>query len=212
VDNDLLTDQLQYYRARAAEYDETSYGVATGERQSVPTIVDRLRITGRVLELACGSGIWTHELVRHASSLTAVDGAPEMLALAADRVPSGVGFRQANLFEWEPDATYDAVFFAAWLSHVPADRFDDFWSRVARALAPGGRAIALDELPSRSHHEEAVTGERAQRTLRDGTTHEIVKIFWEPPDLIARLASIGWTATVEPIEYDWFVLQARREH
>ncbi|HET7530614.1 MAG TPA: hypothetical protein VFJ98_06605 [Mycobacteriales bacterium] len=63
--------------------------------------------------------------------------------------------------------------YSAWLSHVPADRFDSFWSRVAAALRPGGRVVALDELPARAVHEEQVDGEVAVRTLQDGTRHEI---------------------------------------
>lgn len=206
----LLAEQLRYYRARAAEYDATSYGAVSGERASVPDIVDRLGIGGDVLELACGTGIWTAELVRHASTLTALDAAPEMLELARRRVPAGVRFEQADLFGWTPRSSWDVVFFSAWLSHVPADRFDDFWSRVAAALRPGGRAIALDELPARSHHEGSIEGEVAVRTLRDGTKHEIVKVFWEPDALAERLAALGWSATVTPIEHGWYILDATR--
>jgi len=209
-DRDLVAEQLQYYRARAAEYDETSYGAVSAERASVPTIVDRLGISGDVVELACGTGIWTAELVRHAATLTALDGAPEMLDLARQRVPESVRFEQADLFEWTPVPSWDVVFFSAWLSHVPVDRFDAFWSSVAAALRPGGRAVALDELPTRSLHEDQIQGEVAVRTLQDGTKHEIVKVFWEPDALENRLAGLGWRANVTPIEHGWFILDATR--
>lgn len=205
----LAAEQLRYYRARAAEYDATSYGAVSSERASVPAIVDRLGIAGDVLELACGTGIWTAELLRHARTLTALDAAPEMLDLARQRVPRGVRFEHADLFHWTPTASWDVVFFSAWLSHVPADRFDAFWATVAAALRPGGRAIALDELPARSHHEAQLQGEVAVRTLRDGTRHEIVKVFWEPAALERRLTALGWRASVTPIEHGWFILDAR---
>jgi SAM-dependent methyltransferase len=206
----LVAEQLRYYRARAAEYDATSYGAVSGERASVPAIVDRLGMSGDVIELACGTGIWTAELARHAKTLTALDGAPEMLELARQRVPAGVRFQQADLFDWTPTASWDVVFFSAWLSHVPDDRFDGFWSSVAAALRPGGRAVALDELPARSHHENQIDGEVAVRTLQDGTKHEIVKVFWEPDALVQRLVALGWRASVTPIEHGWFVLDATR--
>lgn len=206
----VVADQLRYYRARAAEYDATSYGAVSAERASVPAIVDRLGISGDVLELACGTGIWTAELARHASTLTALDGAPEMLELAHRRVPTGVRFEQVDLFGWTPRSAWDVIFFSAWLSHVPADRFDDFWSRVAAALRPGGRAIALDELPVRSFHEGDIEGEVAVRTLRDGTKHEIVKVFWEPDALVQRMAALGWRASATPIEHGWYILDATR--
>jgi len=208
--DDVVVEQLRYYRARAAEYDSTSYAADAGELSSVPAIVDRLGISGDVVELACGTGIWTAELVRHATTLTALDGAPEMLDLARRRVPTGVCFEQVDLFDWTPTSSWDVVFFSAWLSHVPADLFDDFWSRVAKALRPGGRAVALDELPTRSSHEEQLEGEVAVRTLRDGTKHEIVKVFWEPGALEKRLVALGWRATVTPIEHGWYLLYARR--
>ncbi len=208
--NDLVAGQLRYYRARAAEYDATSYGAVSGERASVPAIVDRLGISGDVIELACGTGIWTAELVRHAATLTALDGAPEMLELARQRVPTGVRFERVDLFNWTPTESWDVVFFSAWLSHVPADRFAGFWSSVEAALRPGGRALALDELPSRSFHEGQIQGEVAIRTLQDGTTHEVVKVFWEPDDLASRLATLEWQASVTPIEHGWFILDATR--
>ena len=206
----LAADQLRYYRARAAEYDDTSYGAVSSERASVPAIVDRLGISGDVLELACGTGIWTAELARHATTLTALDGAPEMLDIARQRVPPGVRFEQADLFEWRPATSWDVVFFSAWLSHVPEELFDGFWSNLAVAIRPGGRVIALDELPARSFHEDQVTGDVAVRTLRDGTKYEIVKVFWEPSALVQRLAPLGWRANVTPIEHDWFILEATR--
>ena len=35
--------------------------------------LDRFGPTGNVLELACGTGLWTTELAKHANSITAVD-------------------------------------------------------------------------------------------------------------------------------------------
>ena len=208
-EDSLVARQLRYYRARAAEYDVTSYGAVSGERASVPAIVDRLAISGDVVELACGTGIWTAELVRHATTLTALDAAPEMLDLARRRVATGVRFEQADLFDWTPTSSWDVVFFSAWLSHVPAARFAGFWAGVSAALRPGGRAIALDELPARSFHEDQIHGEIAVRTLHDGTKHEIVKVFWEPAALVQCMAALGWRANVTPIEHDWFILEAR---
>jgi trans-aconitate methyltransferase len=77
-----------------------------------------------------------------------------MLELARHRVPTGVRFEQTDLFDWRPTSSWDVVFFSAWLSHIPAGRFEGFWSSVAAALRPGGRVVALDELPARSFHED----------------------------------------------------------
>jgi demethylmenaquinone methyltransferase/2-methoxy-6-polyprenyl-1,4-benzoquinol methylase len=42
--------------------------------------------SGQVLELACGPGTWTSQLLSHADTVTAVDAAPEMLQIAAAKV------------------------------------------------------------------------------------------------------------------------------
>jgi len=41
---------------------------------------------GRVLELACGTGLWTGELVRYAERVVAVDAAPEVLEINRQRL------------------------------------------------------------------------------------------------------------------------------
>ncbi len=89
----LLHEMAAYYRARAPEYD--AWFARREERIDGPTenepwfteaspvfaALDGLNMGGHVLELAAGSGIWTERLLRTAANVTAVDVAPEMLAL-----------------------------------------------------------------------------------------------------------------------------------
>jgi ubiquinone/menaquinone biosynthesis C-methylase UbiE len=206
---DRIAAQLRYYRARAFEYDATSFGARTGERRAVPGVVDNLEVRGDILELACGTGVWSVELARHATSLTAVDAAPEMIRLAERRLAGrNVTFILADVFGWTPPARYDIVFFAFWLSHVPDDLFGEFWDVVGSALKPGGRVLVIDELPERSGHETFLDGDVATRSLSDGSQHRVVKIFHEPSELTARLESLGWKATVTSIDHGWFRCEA----
>jgi SAM-dependent methyltransferase len=80
----LLAEQVAYYRARAHEYDGGALELAGGEE--LEAAVEEFQPAGDVLELACGPGTWTPQLVRHADTLTAVDSSPEMLAIPARRV------------------------------------------------------------------------------------------------------------------------------
>lgn len=212
----MLAGQLRYYRARADEYDETSYGAVTAERASVSVVARTIEPLGDVLELACGTGIWTRELAPRAASYLAVDGAPEMLARAEVAVQGlAVEFVCSDIFDLRlpPGRDFDTVFFAAWMSHVPLPRFAEFWATVGRVLRPGGRAVFLDELPSRAGNETGLVdspdGPLATRELRDGSTHQVVKVFYEPADLVARLAEIGWTTTVTPTVHDWYLATAQ---
>jgi trans-aconitate methyltransferase len=69
-----------------------------------------------------------------------------MLAAAAARVGrQRVRFIQADLFTWRPDRRYDVVFIGFWLSHLPGERFESFWSLVADCLKPDGRVFFADD-------------------------------------------------------------------
>src|SRR5215469_14968974 len=98
----LLGEQLAYYRARAPNYLDQVLDLPGGDE--VTEALDAFRPTGNVLELACGPGVWTGQLLRYATDVTAVDASPEMLAIAAARIGSDrVRFVQADLFTWQPD-------------------------------------------------------------------------------------------------------------
>ena len=216
---DPLREQLDYYRARAAEYDEWwlrqgryDRGAALNaqwfaEADQVRAALAAFHPAGRVLEFACGTGLWSERLLATAEHLTCLDGSPEMLALNQARLRSPkVDYIQANLFEWRPVAHYDAVFFGFWLSHVPPERFAAFWDLVAACLAPGGRVFFVD-----SRHEPSSTAvdhrlpEREATTLRrrlnDGREFQIYKLFYEPEDLAARLRDLGWRFEARQTEH-----------
>lgn len=192
----LLDEQVAYYRAIAPEYER--HAIAASGANEVEAALERFRPTGDVLELACGPGTWTPQLLRHAATLTAVDASPEMLARAEAKVGAGrVRFVRANLFTWKPDRRYDVVFFGFWLSHVPLDRFDAFWATVADALKPEGRVFFADDA-YRTEDElvEGTSSSTVQRRLLDGTAFRAVKVPHRPSDLETRLARLGWNVTV----------------
>ncbi len=191
-----VAEQLAYYRAVADEYHEHAIDVP-GEAELLAAI-EAFTPHGDVLELACGSGVWTERLVRTATTVTAVDAAPEMLSLARERVDSPtVHFTQADLFTWRPARQYDAVFFGFWISHVPAERFEAFWSMVAEALQPSGRVFLFDD----NHRTDAELIEGAEspiveRRLHDGTAFRVIKIPYQADELEERLRDLGWNIDV----------------
>jgi len=189
-------EQLAYYRAVADEYEDHAIDVPGRDELAA---IDSFRPTGDVLELACGSGIWTQRLLRSAASVTAVDGAPEMLRRARNRVgiAAPVRYIEADLFTWRADRRYDAVFFGFWISHVPEDKFTSFWSMVAYALKPGGRVFFFDD--NYRTEAELIEGAKSaivQRRLNDGTPFKVVKIPYDPAALEQRLRELQWDITV----------------
>ena len=194
----LLDEQAAYYRATAEDYYDHYLDLPGGAE--LTGALDAFRPAGSVLELACGRGAWTSQLLRHATDVTAVDASPEMLAIAAARVGSQhVRFIQADLFAWEPDRRYDVVFFGFWLSHVPPARFEPFWSLVADCLKPQGRVFFADD--AYRTPDELVEGSSSpviRRQLDDGTPYRLVKVSHQPARLQDQLRRTGWRITVNP--------------
>lgn len=215
AERQLVDDQRLYYELRAPEYGDVSHsdrrggGTRSDSRGGmmsaglVSEIVRRLQPSGDVLELACGPGGFTEHFVAHGRSVTTVDASPTMLERNRAAVGDGrVTYIEADLFTWSPPDTYDFVFFSAWLSHVPFTQFDSFWDLVRRCLRPGGRVAFVDEDDRATGHDDLriVDGTPvATRTLSDGRRYDIVKVFWQPAELEARLRGIGWDITVEAV-------------
>lgn len=210
--DEVLAEQVGYYRRRAGEYDESAYGDLASARHRIQRLVAEMRPTGNVLEIACGTGLWTQALAGPAASVTAIDTAPEAVQIARSRVRSPkVSFVVADAFSWTTDETYDVIFFAAWLSHVPASRFADFWQSLRGLLAEDGRVLFLDEHVDERAKETYVEGreEIVERRLKDGRTFRIVKNFLDPAALEVELGRLGWDCTVRRDGRDWVWGEAR---
>jgi demethylmenaquinone methyltransferase/2-methoxy-6-polyprenyl-1,4-benzoquinol methylase len=214
----LIADQMAYYELRAPDYGDASHADRKGGGMMPADLVEvtiaALQPAGDVLELACGRGAFTQALATQARTLTAVDASPTMLERnRAATTATNVTYLQADLFDWQPSTAYDFVFFGAWLSHVPESHFDTFWEVVRACLRPGGRVGFVDEDDRALAYEDLriVDGTPiATRTLRDGRTYDIVKQFWRPHDLAARLRPLGWVVEVRPLDdVPYFVGEAR---
>jgi SAM-dependent methyltransferase len=206
--DDVLAEQRSYYAARAPEYDDWWFRRGrydSGPAQNAAWFEDCAEVeaalgefdaAGDVLELAAGTGLWTRHLVRTAARLVAVDASPETLELNRRRVGGEVEYVVADLFEWHPSGQFDVCFFGFWLSHVPDDRFDEFWVRVGEALRPGGRAFLLDSAAGDPAHSSPPSGELELRQLADGREFQIVKRRWAPAELAERVRPLGWRLDV----------------
>jgi len=209
----MLAEQIQYYRARAAEYDEWFLRKGRYDRgpahtakwfREVEDVVWDLEghaPYGDVLELAGGTGLWTVRLAAKANSVTVVDASPEMIELNRLRVgEKPITYIEHDLFSYNPDRKFDFVFFGFWLSHVPSERFEEFFALVRRCLKPGGSFFFIDSIkePQSTAVDHALPleddCETLVRKLNDGSEFRIFKVFYRPDDLKWKLESLGWTA------------------
>lgn len=90
----------------------------------------------RILDLGCGDGPLTLDLMARGAGVIGVDGSPEMVAAARER---GVDAHVMDGHDLDFDAEFDAVFSNAALHWMM--RPDEVIAGVARALRPGGRFV-----------------------------------------------------------------------
>jgi SAM-dependent methyltransferase len=209
-DRPLVAEQIAYYRARAAEYDQWflrqgRYDRGPGHRAEwfgeVALVESALRaanLRGRILELACGTGLWTRHLAAGDNRVVAVDSSLEALTANRSRIEfDRISYVAADIFALPLVASFDDAFFSFWLSHVPEARFEQFWASVAARLGPDGRVFFIDSLddPTSSalDHPLPDASGIAHRRLNDGREFNVVKIFYEPAVLERRLHQLGWS-------------------
>ncbi len=210
-----LSEQIHYYDERAPEYDDWFFRLGRFDRgedhrklwetevRIVRNELARECPNRLVLEVACGTGLWTEVLARSANRVVCVDASEPMLTRAKSRVGSAtVEFIHSDIYHWKPEKQFDLIFFGFWISHIPTDRFENFWSFVNDALAAGGTVFFVDSLynpeTSAKDHPTPSRSGIVERKLNDGRSYSIIKIFHEPEDLQSRLEALGWTGQVQP--------------
>src|SRR5215469_6458491 len=105
-------------------------------------------VTGRrVLDAACGPGLYLRELLKQGAEVTAFDASPVMVNLARRRTADRVRIDQAALGESlpYPDGAFDLVVCALAI-HYASDRAAAF-AEFCRVLRPGGAAVVSTQHP-----------------------------------------------------------------
>ncbi|MBN1219921.1 MAG: class I SAM-dependent methyltransferase [Anaerolineae bacterium] len=233
---DILDEQKAYYQARALEYDDWFFRHGRYDRgiehtrqweaevEEVRRALQTANLSGHVVDIAAGTGIWTQELLKTADHITAIDSSEEMLELNRRRAPGNkVTFIITDLFYWQPVMAYDAAFMGFWLSHVPPSQLYEFIGTVAGALKPGGKIFFIDSLlePSstaKDHTEDLIRHTQAsgppkseqvmiRRRLNNGREYDIIKVFYDPHELVERFGAHNLPVTVKKTEnfflYGW---------
>ena len=206
---------MDYYKARAAEYDQWFLRLGRcdrgpehtarwfGEVDEVVAKLESFAPYGDVLEFAGGTGLWTVRLAAQADSVTVVDASAEMIALNRHRLgDTPVTYIEHDIFSFRTHGKFDFIFLGFWLSHVPSSRFEEFWALVRACLKPGGSFFFIDSV--KEQQSTAVDHvlpleddcETLVRKLNDGREFRIFKLFYRPDELQLKLENLGWKARV----------------
>ncbi len=148
----------------------------------------------RILEVACGTGKWTPFLAKPLhprARLTAFDFSSAMLAENREKLAgegqdllARVDFVRGDAYSLPFESnSFDCVFFGFWLSHVPRDLTASFMEEIKRVLKPGGKVLIFDSVlqPGKA------TDQVQTRSLKNGSQHQVLKIYYTPPELEALL-------------------------
>ena len=205
---------VDYYQRRAREY-ETIY--AKPERQADlatlrAEVASRLR-GRRVLEIACGTGYWTHVAAPSAASIVATDAAeePMRIARAKDYARANVRFEFADAYALDERlGRFDGALAFFWWSHIPLSRIADFLASLHRRLEPGARVLFMDntyvEGNSTPISERDADGNTYQlRPLGDGTQNRVLKNFPTEEELRRHLAPHARAFEYRALQYYWLV-------
>lgn len=124
---------LQFYRNNAEAYAQRTF---TSRQARLSAFLALLPPRAAILELGCGAGGDTAEMLARGFHVRATDGSPEMAAVAAKRLGRPV---ETLLFHDLDDVeAYDGVWANACLLHVPRDQLATVLSLIRCALKPSG--------------------------------------------------------------------------
>lgn len=126
-------DTLQFYRQNADAYAQREI---TSRHARMTRFLELLSPGAKILELGCGAGGDTAEMLARGFDVRATDGSPELAEIAAKRLGRPV---ETLLFGDIKDVeAYEAVWANACLLHVPREQLADVLMLIWRALKPGG--------------------------------------------------------------------------
>lgn len=154
----------------------------------------------RILEIGCGTGMFTAEFAKTGADITAVELSPDLLALAEKRFatvkrePGGrVQFICAPFEECMAGGPFDAIIGSSVLHHLDCAQA---FPKIFAMLVPGGRMSFCE--PNILNPQ--VWAERKFRRFFPYTSPDEIAFY--APSLRAELLSVGFSEVdIEP--FDW---------
>jgi ubiquinone/menaquinone biosynthesis C-methylase UbiE len=213
----VVESMQDYYKRRAAYYERVYF---KPERQTDLRAMEAWisgPFAGRnVLEVACGTGWWTPHAARDARHWLATDLNPETMDLARHKpgLPDCVQFEVVDAYSLAQlgERRFDAAFAGCWWSHVPLQRLPGWLDTLHARLQPGARVVFLDNSFVQTSSTPLTRRDEAgntyqNRTLDDGSVHEVLKNFPTPAQMQAaagaRARDFRWTAWTHYWTAEW---------
>jgi SAM-dependent methyltransferase len=204
-----------YYARRAGEYEKI---FAKPERQPdlacLRTLLPGLFVGRVVLEVACGTGYWTHVI-----SGSATDINEYVLEIAQHKAypKQNVEFKIADAYTLaNVTGRFSAGFAGFWWSHIPKQRLSHFLDCFHSKLCPGALVVFLDNnyvegssTPITRRDNDGNTFQK--RKLEDGAEFEVLKNFPTGTELRANVNALADDVKVTQFKYYWCLRYTLRQ-
>lgn len=163
---------LHYYAENAARFAADTTAVDLSPIRD--RFLTKLPPAASVLDFGCGAGRDTKAFLYRGCRVTAVDGSPELCAIAS--ACTGIPVRQMLFSELDARAEYDGIWACASILHVPSAELPGVFRRMITALKPGGIIYA-------SFKYGTFEGERNGRRFTDFTEETFAAFLQHFPEL-----------------------------
>ena len=176
-----MNELKQYYSLRAQEYEQIyrrNDPVRQGEQAALAVAMQEAIKNRRVLEVACGTGFWTHVVA-------------EVLAISQAKAlpPNRVEFHQGDAYALASvPGTCNAGLSCFWFSHIPKSRLAEFLSGLHLRLGTGAIVFLADNVYISSLGGELITRPGSEdtfklRSLVNGEKYEVLKNYYDAEQL-----------------------------
>lgn len=214
-------DLILYYNDRANEYDKV-YLIPEEQPDlaKATTLFQKLFAHKTVLEIACGTGYWTEQIARSATTILATDINKSVIEIAKARNKSdNVSFKVADMYTLTDKTRYDALFGGFIWSHILRQDLDDFLYKIRSFLKPASTVAFIDskQVIGGSHDSKTITktddlgNTYQQRKLENGTSHIILKNFPSQDFLFQKLSKFFTSIDYINLDYYWIVVCKTRD-
>jgi len=212
---------VDYYRARATEYEQIYYRDVPRRRQEIADhvkFVEKLAAGKTVLELACGSGYWTQAAAKDAKEVIAVDIAAEMINEARNKkYNSPVQFINSDIHDLPfKSAAFGLIIIGFWFSHEPRQNYNKFFEIIQKPLKADGQIWLIDNNPPAEgaksdflHTDESGNNFKCRR-LDDGEEFSILKNYFTENELVDIFSKPFRINRLTHEEYYWSLLLDRK--
>lgn len=204
-----------YYHERANEYEKV-YQIKD-EQEDLLTAANYFQKTfaeKSVIEIACGTGYWTEQISKTASSIFSTDINHSLIDIAKKRTYfSPVQFEVADMYKIDTAHKYDGLFAGFIWSHILIQDLDNFILNMSKLITKEGDLVFIDskQVEGGVHAMENISridlyGNTFQtRKLENGKQFEVLKNFPDHSFLINKLEGISTDIRILDLKHYWIL-------